>query len=298
MKKLLLISALIAAMPLSMQAQDDDLYFVPKKRQKTEQSRADSYGMPRNTYYVGSSRSVDEYNRRHLQSRIEPVEGDSTMTDVIDFSAEKGVYPDSVAASDYPITRELSRFDDYSVADNAAFWAGYEAGRDTWGWHSPWYYSRYGFYDPWYDPWYWNAYGWRYGFYDPWYWGWGYPHYYRVYYVGGGRRGPGTFGAGTIRRDGGSHGYYGNRATSGSRLSQAQRRQVGNHQRYGTTNNSNRDYNYSRDRDRSYSNFNNGNRSTYSGSSFGGSRSSGGSFGGGSRSGGGGGGSVRMGGRR
>ena len=32
MKKLLLISMLIGTMPFSMLAQDDDLYFVPKKK--------------------------------------------------------------------------------------------------------------------------------------------------------------------------------------------------------------------------------------------------------------------------
>ena len=31
MKKLILISLLIGALPLSMVAQDDDLYFVPKR---------------------------------------------------------------------------------------------------------------------------------------------------------------------------------------------------------------------------------------------------------------------------
>ena len=36
MKKLILISLLIGALPLSMVAQDDDLYFVPKKKASVE----------------------------------------------------------------------------------------------------------------------------------------------------------------------------------------------------------------------------------------------------------------------
>ena len=38
MKKLLLISMLIGAMPLALMAQDDDLYFVPKKKKMIEET--------------------------------------------------------------------------------------------------------------------------------------------------------------------------------------------------------------------------------------------------------------------
>ena len=65
MKKLLLISMLVGAMPLAMMAQDDDLYFVSKKKKATVVEEAqDQFGMPKDTYYAGSNRSVDEYNRR------------------------------------------------------------------------------------------------------------------------------------------------------------------------------------------------------------------------------------------
>lgn len=36
--RLLFLSVLITALPMSMAAQDDDLYFKPKKRSKTEMS--------------------------------------------------------------------------------------------------------------------------------------------------------------------------------------------------------------------------------------------------------------------
>ena len=214
MKKLLLFSMLVIALPQTMSAQDDDLYFVPKKTTAPEVAQ-DRFGMPKDTYYSGSDRSVDEYNRR-FKSRVEVLDGDTTKNDIIDFSAEKGVYPDSLQIEDYKLTKRMSRFEDYRLADNAAFWAGYDAGRRDWGWHSPWYYSSYGWYDPWYysswrwydpwyDPWYYGYAGW----YDPWYyrpgWGWGwswrYP-YYRPHYVvisGGGRRHSGYIGTGTIQ---------------------------------------------------------------------------------------------------
>ena len=169
MKKLLLISLLIGALPLGMEAQDDDLYFVPKK--KSVNTVGDDWSQGRQVYYSGSDRSVDEYNRRG--SYYEVIGGDSTATDIIDFSAEKGVYPDSLTAEDFKLAKRMNRFEDYELREDSAYWAGYRDGRYDWGWHSPWYYSRYG----WYDPWYWDSW---YGWYDPWYYGyhgWGYPYY-------------------------------------------------------------------------------------------------------------------------
>ena len=168
MKKLILNSLLIGALPLSMVAQDDDLYFVPKKKSAVEKVN-DHYGLPRETYYSGSNRSVDDYNRR--MSTYVPI--DSALSDTIAFSGELGVYPDSL--DDYQLTRKMERFDDYSLSDNEAYWAGYHDGRYDWMWHSPWYYRTYGLgWYSWYDPWYYS--GW-YGFYDPlyytsWHFGW------------------------------------------------------------------------------------------------------------------------------
>ena len=175
MKKLFLLTV-ISALPLTMMAQDDDMYFVPSKKNITQE--AQTYGMPKNTYYAGSSRSVDDYNRRAWTS-VTPI--DSTGNDIIDFSAVKGVYPDSAYAevdnSDYELTRKMSRFDDYTPSE--AYWDGYRDGR----WSSPWYY---GGYSSWYwnDPWYWGSpwyYGSYYGWYSPWYYGYG---YYRPWYPG------------------------------------------------------------------------------------------------------------------
>ena len=326
MKRLLLISMIAGMLPLSLVAQDDDLYFVPKK--KSVEKVTDNYGVPANVYYSGSNRSIDEYNRR-TKSHYEVIGADSTLNDTISFSAEVGVYPDSISDEDFKLTKKMSRFEDYRLSDNAAFWAGYNAGRYDWAWHSPWYYTRYGWYDPWYygrwswyDPWYYG-YGWYspwyyswyspyYGWYDPWYYGysWYAPGYYTWYGVG--RVSPryaNTIGAGTIRRDGMAHANY-RRAGSSSRYSNGSR--VNNELRNRTVNGSSRSGRVNRgESSRTYSessrynsgnyNGNVGSSRSSGGSSFGGSRSSGGGFSGGGFSGGsrgGGGGGSRMGGRR
>ena len=316
MKRLLLISMIAAMLPLSLVAQDDDLYFVPKK--KSVEKVTDNYGIPANVYYVGSDRSIDEYNRR-TKSYYEVIGADSTLNDTISFSAEKGVYPDSISDEDFKLTKEMSRFDDYRLSDYDAFWAGYNAGRYDWAWHSPWYFSRYGWYDPWYysrwawyDPWYYG-YGWYnpwyygYGWYDPWYYGYGWysPGYYAWYGSGRvGRRYVNTIGAGTIRRDGMTHANYRRAGSSGhyangSRSNELRNRTVNGTSRTGRVNRSTASRSYENSRTTYNNNPGNfsGSRSN-GGSSFGGSRSggfSGGGFSGGSRGGGGG---SRMGGRR
>lgn len=171
-------------MPLGAVAQDD-MYFVPTKANVEKSAR--DFGMPRDTYYSGSDRSVDDYNRRS-GSMLQPI--DSLGNDIIEFDAVAGVYPDSTGApADYACTRRMSRFDDYDWVD--PYWAGYYAGRLGYWSYYPWYdYAWY--YDPWYTgPWYsgwyypwhhgywgWNGWGWGGS------WGWG-----STVIVGGGHRG-------------------------------------------------------------------------------------------------------------
>ena len=319
MKKLLLISMLIGAMPLAMIAQDDDLYFVPKKKKAQVEKVKDI------TPVVAPQPKA--------KSSYEVIDGDTTKLDVIDFTEGKGIYPaDTLETEDFALTKNMVRFDDYDVSDNDAFWAGYRAGRDTWMWHSPWYYGRYGWYDPWYygswysyrwyRPYYYSWYDpWFYGWYDPWYgpyysyygyYGWPYYRYGYAYYGGGGYRHyyGRTGNAGTIDIKGstGHRASYRNTVTTnGARMSSLRERASrmggnrvytsGNTQRSASGNfsgrrggNNNSNFNYSSPTRSS--------NSSYSSGSFGGSRSSsGGSFGG-SRSSGGGGGGSRMGGRR
>ena len=175
MKKRFLLSVLLGAFALSGVAQDD-MYYVPSKK-----SSARSVAVPSGTYYSGSSRSVDDYNRRWASSyEVLPTD----TGDIVSFAPVEGVYPDSLG--DFALTQRMTRFDGYEPS--AAYWEGYAQGRrDYLGWHSPWYYSSY---YPWYDPWYYDMWYWDRWYWDPWYyhgWGWGgyYSYYYYPYYSWG-----------------------------------------------------------------------------------------------------------------
>ena len=333
MKKLLLISMLIGAMPLAMMAQDDDLYFVPKKK-KAQVEKVKEY-----TPMVAPQPKAE--------SSYEVIDGDTTKLDVIDFTEGRGVYPsDTLETEDYALTKKMMRFDDYEVSDNSAFWAGYNAGRSSmFAWHSPWYYSRYGFgwYDPWYSPWYYGSWyspyyyswydPWYYGWYDPFYTSWGWPYYgyyswyspywyggyypYYPHYPGGGGHHiayRGTGNAGTIDVHGRTDYRPAHRntvSTNSQRMGSLRDRassMSGNrvYNNNGSNSNSLRvgrrtidNGNVYNNSSRSSSTYSSPSRSSSSSSgSFGGGGRSGGGFSGGGRSGGGSGGGSHMGGRR
>ena len=329
MKKWFLLTVLLGAVSLSAVAQDDDMYFVPSKK-NVARDRA-SFGIPRDTYYSGSARSVDEYNRWSMgASHYEVLPVDTG--DIISFIGVEGVYPDSLG--DFQITQRLQRWDGYEPA----YWEGYSDGLRNSSWHSPWYYSYYPWYDSyWYDPWYWN-YGY-YGWYSPYYyWGWGgyyYPYYYSyyspLYYGGGGAPravntenhgrmiGSANSGLGSGRTHTYSAGTFGSSRTvgnfGGARGGTTSRSTGSTVNRGGVYSNSNGNFGGARSSSSTSSTAtrtrstisNNSSTSSYSGGNFGGS--SGGSFssgssgsagggggGGGSFGGGGGGGGSRSGG--
>lgn len=332
MNNRIFVSLLLGALPLTMMAQDDDMYFVPSK--KTHEHVAPHRDAPRShsTYYSGSNRSVDEYNRRGFGSSYQVVSNDTTGNDIIQFSAERGVYPDSTMTEDFALTRQMARYDDYDV--DLAYREGYRDGT-TDSWHSPWFYSSY---YPWYDssywywndPWYYRHYGWYSTWYDPWYYdyGWygpyhyGYYSYYRPYYYGGGyysgrsRLYSHNGNTGTINRSGRSHGYFtgGSRASSGTATRATQRATYNNNGNVYRSNSGNfsrstsSSGNFSRSTTSSSSNYNRSSSTSSSSGNFSrsSSSSSSGSFsrssGGGSFSGGGGGsrggGSIGRAGRR
>ena len=199
MRKVFLFFILLGVVPLNLAAQDDDVYFIPKKNAATANSSShDTRNRP--TYYAGSNRDVDEYNRRgNHWSHYQKIGTDRQGNDIIEFKKGSGIYPDSM----YIDTTFVGRYtdtildgdDDFSYADRMRMWDGF---------YDPWYYSyrlR--------SPYYWNrfyGYGWNawygwpyayrwpgyYGWYDPWYYpgwyGWGYPYYggYWAGYWGGG----------------------------------------------------------------------------------------------------------------
>ena len=313
--RFLFLSALIGVMPLSMAAQDDDLYFTPKKSSEPEMSaRHDRVSYDRPAYYCGSNRNVDEYNRRgKLKSYYQKVGTDSLGNDIIEFREGDGtygkadldstitIYPGSERYyddddSDFAYSRRMGRFDGFYGYWDPTFYGSY--------WGSPYWRGYYGWYDPWYDPWYYGSYysGWYGGWYNPWYYGyygWGWPHYgWGGWYAPGhyayngptGTRNHSAFGSGTT---GGNHGAFGSRGSFGSsnsRNGNAESRWFGNRSNnssnqnnnngFGRRNNTqqqNRDYQYQQRQTPTYSNPNSG---------FGSSRGSfggGAGFGGGSR---------------
>lgn len=289
MKKWIVLAA-VCSLPLSMMAQDDDMYFVPTKENVAKET--ENYGMPKNTYYSGSNRSVDDYNGR-LSSSVTAIDS----------------LGNEVESEDYQYTRQLSRFDDYTPSQ--AYWEGYRDGR----WASPWYYGRYGWYstwydpwysswyDPWYDSWYYGSYGyygwsspWRYGWYGSIYRPWGYYGWYTpVYYYSGHYRpssnkrfhanrnvgSSSSFGNGFGRASGGSNrGGFGNARGNNNRTSSSSTNRGFGGSRSNSTGFGSRSSNSNS------SSFGSNRSSSSSSGSFGGGRSSGG---GGGRSGGGGG---------
>ena len=199
---------------------EDDMYFIPKKSSKKDKKKVVQDNTP--AYYVGTNRSVDEYNRhKKLVSTYQKIGIDSLGNDIVRIFSENEIYPDTSyvdtlfmvsryvnSEDDYRYSSNLSRWDDYyyyntpyDIWRNYSWWGyypyswpAYMYGR-SWAWHfhggyygyySPWY-NRWGYYDPWYDPWYMSLYyG---GYYDPyyfWYSSWWYfaydPWYYNRYY--------------------------------------------------------------------------------------------------------------------
>ena len=235
--RFLFLSVLIGAMPLTMAAQDDDLYFTPKKSSKAEMSaRHDRESYDRPTYYCGSNRNVDEYNRRgKLKSYYQKIGTDSLGNDIIEFREGDGtygkadldstitIYPGSERYyddddSDFAYSRRMGRFDGFYGYWDPAFYGTY--------WGSPYWRGYYGWYDPWYDPWYYGSYysGWYGGWYNPWYYGYygwgGWPYYgWGGWYAPGhyaysgptGTRNHSAFGSGTTagNRTFGSRGSFG-----------------------------------------------------------------------------------------
>ena len=330
-----MVLMLLTLAACGVNAQNDDMYFVPKKKSvKQATPRYEDDRQP--AYYVGSSRDVDEYNRHsRLHSSYQVIEhNDSVGNDIISFDGAGEGYPDTVSSDSLTVMKSrrhrASRDkydDDYALCRRMQMFDGF---------YDPWLYGYVGYYDPFYAP-YWTVgwgglYGyydpWFYGYYDPWfygyrsawrygwggYWGgyWGNPYYYS-YWNGWGWPGYVAGPAVAVRRGHtGTLGYYdrSNYAGTTRRSDRDYRRgiAVNNRRSYGvgrTYGNSNSQMTVGTRR-HDTSTFNNSGfqqsapSATFgSGSrgSFGGGSFGGGSFGGGSRGGSVGGGGMR-GGRR
>lgn len=185
MKRILALAIMMAPI-LMLSAQDDDMYFVPKKQKKTEtivvkvpartlSSEDSNIGSgeesePDADFHTGKLRDVDEYNRRGSSQQSQMVA--RMVNDTLYITTEDG---DEVAYADEKSQKAPSRYyeesyydDDYYYATRLSRYHGIRF-MDPFLWD-----IRFGWYDPWYDPWY--------GYYAPyfhygyvsWYsWGWG-----------------------------------------------------------------------------------------------------------------------------
>ena len=186
MKKMYLLAVLMAAaMPFTSMAQDDDLYFNPKKEAKekaerkaallreykAQQARRDSiYAL----FWSGSNRNVDEYNRRQATPDTSYVpdagydeEGVYTSRLIRFHSPRVGV----VVSSPY-YGLWVDCYDPWLTPWDADFYCSswYGWGLSPYYYHSSFYW-RYGWYDPWWSySWGWHP-GWYPGWYDHWHWG-------------------------------------------------------------------------------------------------------------------------------
>ena len=183
MKKQLILMLLLGALPLSMMAQDDDLYFVPSKKEAQKVEKSISYN-DRPAYYVGSNRNVDEYNRRgRFRSSYQKIGTDSLGNDIIEFQVGSGLYPDTTYVDTAWVSPRQQDF--YSGDDEYVYTRRMNRWDNWYGWYDPFYYRHWGYmgygYYGWYDPWLYDS--WYYGWYDPWYYGYGWPYYgYYGYY--------------------------------------------------------------------------------------------------------------------
>ncbi len=296
MKRFVFILALAGIIPFTALAQDDDMYFTPKKEVKQAQTVARSQDPT--PYYIGSDRDVDEYNRRgKFNSSYQIIGKDSLGNDIIEYQGDDYLFPDSsyVGRIDSKNNRNRSWYDDEEYYYSRRFsrfydpwffgYYGYYYPYSRFGWYDPWYAGYWGgYYTGWYSPWYYPyyGYGWGYPYYS---YGWGYPYYGYGYYgwsypvVVYNRRQPVDVASrrGYVRE-------FGNGTFGGSRSTTTR-----------TTRSSQRSYSYSNDDrfggvrssgstpTRTYTP-SNSNSGSFGGGSFGGSRSVGGSSFGGSRS--------------
>lgn len=197
MKRNLIAFVALLSLPTMISAQDDDMYFVPKKKKADVTTTVTS--IPRQTvsttehdadrdadtdYHTGNLRDVDEYNRRGTSAQtgdvVARMSGDTLYVTTQD--GKVLAYPgEGEAATTMP--RESKKYSDSYYEDNYYDDDFYYATRLSryhgFFYHDPFFWDvRFGWYDPWYDPWYgYYAPYYRYG-YISWYdWGWGWHHH-------------------------------------------------------------------------------------------------------------------------
>ncbi len=200
MKTRIFMLLLAASVSGQMFAQDD-MYFVPAKKEKAKVVSSD-VPFAGKTYYSGINKSDDEYNRRvhvvhdgvYELNADDLYSADSIASDVIYFTPDKNedfaesskrdtVYILVAEENDYSLCRRMSRFEEFYW--DRYFYGPYWSHRWMWTHYDPWYDPFYSFwydpfFDPWMSPWYSSYYYGRYPYYafgyDPYYHHYGYPY--------------------------------------------------------------------------------------------------------------------------
>ncbi|MBR5687914.1 MAG: hypothetical protein IKX36_08140 [Prevotella sp.] len=226
MKKWIFLTVIAGVMPFTLWAQDD-MYFTPTK--PVEKSTVTPAQTEKPTYYSGINQTVDEYNRRHLNSSYQVIGTDSLGNDIIEMTEGTGYPKDTVYIfrdndDDFAYSRRMGRFDGFYGWYDPFF---YDYWYGPWSWTSwylndPWYwgyYGYYGLYDPWLYGYGWGYYGWRYGWGWPYYgryYGWYDPIYYGPGFAHRGTSGTRNHGNVAFGSGGGSRGVFGGSRNSGT----------------------------------------------------------------------------------
>lgn len=228
-----LIALMSLCTVLFAQNEDDDMYFVPgKKEAKSEKAKtskktitlvqndSDVYvdeepeNEPETEFYTGKLRDVDEYNRRNtVGSQLKAHVVNDTLYIITEPENEESLLAngerhgynsdDCYYDDDFYYSSRLIRYHGRHFYD--PFMWDY-----CYGWYDPWYDPWYGFYGPYYRYGYYSWYDWGWGWHHRpgwvWGWGWGAPIYHPHYPPHHGHKpglghGVGTHRFGTGRND-------------------------------------------------------------------------------------------------
>ena len=246
MKIRLGVSLLIACLPWLAMAQNDDLYFVPKKEKKAETKTEVS---PGTTVVVkdvtGKTRDIDEYNRRYTsRENTFSMQNDTLYIEEKPYG-ERGEWVNGFEGSqdDYEYAMRIVRFRSPAYAipiSSPLYWDVVYGAFPSWDWNvyddGLYAYVFPTYSNPlWWDwRWNWSIAGPRWGWYSPWhyggYWGgwyagyWGPWHHPHPYWGGSGWHRPGH----TDYRYTRYEGYSGSRRSRMVSGTQSTRRRVVN----------------------------------------------------------------------
>ncbi len=178
-----ILLAFMVAIPFIGQAQEDDMYFIPRKDKDNKTEQKDKTPRQVQTWVVtyaeadepttGAERDVDEYNRRYARRDNDTLyldEQEKSGRDAsAEYDAEEGTYGSRLMRErtlllGIPVNSRL--YWDICYGPSSFYWDIYDDGFYTYAYPTGWYYGAY--------PWSWYyPYGSPWGYYGYHHWGWG-----------------------------------------------------------------------------------------------------------------------------